>query len=179
MTGITKLACRCGKVHLEVERKPIIAAECHCSSCREAGRRLRALPVTPAMLAENGGTRFVCYRKDRVRFTQGAELLREFRLKPDSPTRRVIAGCCNTPVFLEFQSGHWLSLYAGLWPEGTVPGMEIRTMTGDRADGVALDGAVPSGTWPTARFYARLLCAWIAMGFKVPKIAVTGGEVHA
>ena len=179
MTEVIKLACRCGRVHLEVERKPIIAAECHCNSCREAGRRLMALPVGTPMLAQNGGTRFVCYRKDRVRFTEGADLLKEFRLKPASPTRRVIAGCCNTPVFLEFQNGHWLSLYAGLWPEGTAPRMEIRTMTGDRTDGDALDNTVSSGTWPTARFYARLLGAWIAMGFKAPKIVVTGGEVHA
>jgi hypothetical protein len=179
MARITRIGCRCGQVHLEVEAAPIIGTECHCSSCREAGQRLRALPVNDEMLEENGGTRFVCYRKDRVRFIQGAGLLREFRLKPESSTRRVLAGCCNTPVFLEFKGGHWLSLYAGLWPEGLAPRMDIRTMTGDRPVGIPLDSALPSGTWPTARFYARLLGAWIAMGFKVPEITVSGGEVHA
>lgn len=179
MTRLTRLNCRCGKVHIELERDPIISTECHCDSCREAGERLRAVPVSVPMLAENGGTGFVCYRKDRIRFVAGAGLFKEFRLKPDSPTRRVISGCCNTPVFLEFQGGHWLSLYGSLWPEGTLPRIEIRTMTGDRKSAPPLDDKVPAGTWPTARFYARLLGAWIAMGFKSPKIAVTGGEVHA
>ena len=98
MTKSVQLACACGKVHLDVDRMPIISTECHCNSCREAGARLHKLPVARPMLEPNGGTHFVLYRKDRIRFTQGAELLREFRLTPTSKTRRVIAGCCNTPV---------------------------------------------------------------------------------
>jgi hypothetical protein len=179
MTQDFQLACACGKVHLEVERTPIISTECHCNSCREAGARLDKLPVSHSILEPNGGTHFVLYRKDRIRFTQGADLLREFRLTPTSKTRRVVAGCCNTPVFLEFEGGHWLSLYAGLWPEGSLPPLELRTMTGDRRpEGVALDGDVPSGALQTARFYAKLLGAWIAMGFKSPKISVNG-EINA
>ena len=179
MSPTTRLACRCGKVHLEVERAPIITAECHCKSCREAAARLGRLPGAENGVEENGGTRFVMYRKDRVRFTQGAEALEEFRLSPEAGTRRVVAGCCNTPVFLEFKGGHWLSLYEKLWPAGTAPRLEIRTMTGDRDKGAELDADVPSGTWQTAKFYMRLLGAWIAMGFKVPTIAVKGGSIHA
>jgi hypothetical protein len=119
------------------------------------------------------------YRKDRVRLLEGTEFLQEFRLSPEAGTRRVLAGCCNTPVFLEFKGGHWLSLYEKLWPAGTAPRLEIRTMTGDRENGTALDGDVPSGAWQTTRFYMRLLGAWIAMGFRVPTIAVRGGSVHA
>jgi hypothetical protein len=179
MTRDFKLACACGKVHLEVERTPIISTECHCNSCREAGARLDKLPVSHPILESNGGTRFVLYRKDRIRFTKGAELLREFRLTPASTTRRVVASCCNTPVFLEFKGGHWLSLYAGLWPKGTLPPLDLRTMTGDRPpDGAALAGDIPSGTLQTAKFYAKLLGAWIAMGFKSPKISVNG-EINA
>lgn len=179
MSEMTRLACRCGKVHIEVEQTPIIATECHCNSCRAADSRFQALPAGVSVTEQNGGTRFVLYRKDRARFTQGVELLKAFRLKPDSPTRRVVAGCCNTPIFLEFKGGHWLSFYGGLWPEGTLPAMEVRTMTGDREDTIPLDGAVPSGTWPTTKFYGRLLAAWIAMGFKSPDITITGGEIHA
>jgi len=179
MSQTMRLTCRCGKVHLEVERAPIITAECHCNSCRAAAKRLGTLPGADPILEDNEGTRFVMYRKDRVRFVEGVDLLQEFRLSPEAGTRRVVAGCCNTPVFLEFKGGHWLSLYEKLWPAGTAPQLEIRTMTGDRENGPALDADVPSGTWQTTRFYARLLGAWIAMGFKVPTIAVRGGSVHA
>jgi hypothetical protein len=179
MTHVSQLACRCGKVHVAVEREPIITTECHCNSCRAAAGRLARLPGAGTVLEDNDGTRFVLYRKDRIRFTQGAELLREFRLTPGAGTRRVIAGCCNTPVFLEFKGGHWLSLYERLWPEGTAPRLEIRTMTGDREDATVLEGDVPAGAWETTKFYGRLLRAWIAMGFKRPEIAVTGGDVHA
>ena len=174
MTQITALACACGKFQLEAERAPIISTECHCNSCRTAGARLQAAHAARPILEANGGTRFVLYRKDRIRFLGGAELLKEFRLAPTSPTRRVVASCCNTPVFLEFENGHWLSLYSGLWPQGTLPPTDLRTMTSDHPNRTALADDVPSGKRQTALFYAKLLGAWIAMGFKSPKISVGG-----
>src|SRR5690606_3959984 len=97
VTHTHSLHCSCGKVQLIARGKPIMATECHCNSCREAGARLGVLDGAPSFLAANGGTPFAMYRKDRVEITHGQALLKEFRLKPDSPTRRVIATCCNTP----------------------------------------------------------------------------------
>jgi len=174
MTPITSLACACGQVRLETAGVPIISTECHCDSCRAAGARLEAAGAAPPVLEANGGTRFVLYRKDRVGFVQGAQLLREFRLTAQSPTRRVVASCCNTPVFLEFENGHWLSLYSGLWPQGSLPLPDLRTMTSDLPNRAALGSDIPSGKRETALFYVKLLRAWIAMGFKSPKIAVNG-----
>ncbi len=172
----TNLACDCGAVTLAVDERPIIAATCYCTSCRTAGERLASLTDSP--VGPDGGTAYVLYRKDRVRFTSGQERLRAFRLKPDSPTRRVVATCCNTPIFVEFKDGHWLSLYSALWPEGQRPAPELRTMTGDLPEGAPLHGDLPAGTLPTLGFYARLLGAWIAMGFKVPKVQVGGEELR-
>ena len=168
------IGCTCGKVIIEVTGRPIIAAECHCTSCRTAGERLSHLPGALRVQSADGGTPYVLYRKDRVRFVQGAELLREFRLTPTSPTRRVVASCCNTPLFTEFQNGHWLSLYGRLWPEKTMPAMDIRTQTGDLPQGTVLNDRIPSGTAQTLGFYGKLLGSWVAMGFKVPKIDVKG-----
>ena len=42
--------------------------------------------------------------------------LREFRLSAESGSRRVVATCCDTPVFLELKGAHWLSVYLHLWP---------------------------------------------------------------
>ena len=179
MSQSTQLACACGKVRLEIQRAPITSAECHCNSCREAGERLGSLPGAPPVLEANGGTRFVLYRKDRVRFTSGTEMLREFRLGPDSTTRRVVASCCNTPVFLEFKGGHWLSLYRHLWPEGALPPLNLRTMLSDRPDRSAIPGDVPAGKRATAGFYAKLLGAWISMGFKSPPVPDIRGEIRA
>lgn len=172
MTHATEITCRCGQIQITVEKAPIISTECHCNSCRSAGERLRNLPGASPYLQSNGGTRFVLYRKDRVRFRRGAELLKDFHLTDKATTRRIIAGCCNTPVFLEFKGGHWLSLYSCLWSEGTLPALEIRTMTSDLPDDVMLSDDVPSGKRQTLQFYANLLGAWIAMGFRVPKIPI-------
>lgn len=174
MTDAMEITCACGCVRLAVDKAPIVSTECCCDSCRAAGERLQALPGSPLLVNGHGGTRFVLYRKDRVRFLKGADLLREFRLKPDSKTRRVVAACCNTPVFLEFQGGHWLSLYGLLWPAEALPPLELRTMTSDLPAGTVLPDDVPNGRRQSFSFFAKLLGAWIAMGFRSPKIAVSG-----
>lgn len=175
---VTDLSCACGKVHLEVRAAPILAAECYCNSCRDAGERLHALPGAPVVVGANGSTHFVLYRKDRISITQGKNLLRNFRLGPEAQTRRVIATCCNTPVLLEFKGGHWCSLYANLWHGQALPRPDLRTMTGDLPAGQMLDDAVPSGGWETTKFYGKLLGAWVAMGFKVPVVAMDTPEIE-
>lgn len=170
----TSLSCRCGKVQLRLDDSPIITAECHCTSCRASAERIALLPGAPRITADNGGTPYVLYRKDRVQFQAGAALIRSFRLTPTSPTRRAVASCCNTPLFVEFHSGHWLSLYASLWPAATRPAPQLRTQTDDAPAGTDLSGTIPAGRGPTLRFYARLLGAWIAMGFRTPKVNIGG-----
>jgi hypothetical protein len=172
MTQQARVSCSCGQVQLQLDKTPILVAECHCTSCRTAGAQLRQLEA-------NGGTQFVLYRKDRVHFTRGFELLREHRLTPSSPTRRVVASCCNTPVFLEFQRGHWLSVYSRLWPANERPAIEMRTMISDRTDAPALPNDVPNARHQTFGFIAKLLGAWVAMGFKVPKLEIAQEPIRA
>jgi hypothetical protein len=166
----TRLACACGRVALEVERAPILSAECCCTSCRTAGVRLQNLPGAKPLLGRHGVTRFVLYRKDRVRFLTGADLLAELRLTRNAATRRVVATCCNTPVFLDFEKGHWLSLYGGLWPLGTLPPLEMRTMASDLPDASVLPDDVPNSRRQSLGFFAKLLGAWAAMGFRTPQL---------
>ncbi|NVJ21986.1 hypothetical protein HUW62_12235 [Myxococcus sp. AM011] len=178
MTQTNRLACACGQVHLEVKGAPIVNAECCCNSCRAAGARIQTLPSAPTFLEASGATRFVLYRKDRVRLLQGTDHLKEFHLTPEAKTRRVVATCCNTPVFLEFKNGHWLSLYGCLWPSGTLPPLEMRTMTADLPAGVVLPEDVPNARQQSFSFFARLLSAWVAMGFRSPKIACVNGALQ-
>jgi len=175
----TTLACRCGTVRLAVEKAPIITAECYCTSCRTAGARFAALPDAPAFQNAAGGTPYALYRKDRVRFLAGTDRLRQYRLRPNAHTRRVVATCCNTPVFTEFASGHWLSLFAVLWPPVTRPAMQLRTMTSDLPPEVQLDDRLPNARTQTLGFFAALLGAWIAMGFRVPQLDLAKADLDA
>jgi hypothetical protein len=165
-----KCACRCGRVAATITGKPILHAKCYCTSCRTAGLAFAREADAPSVVDSDGGTDLVLYRKDRVgRFT-GGELLREHRLTPGSPTRRFVATCCNTPMFLEFTTGHWLSLYAGRL-SGQLPPLDLRVMTGDRLDKTALPDDVPNYPTHSPKFMMRLLAAWAAMGFRRPKVA--------
>jgi len=175
MTETIKLSCTCGAVEMEAESPPIMSTECLCTSCRTAAGVLEALPGAPRLREATGGTRTEMYRKDRVRCVKGAANLREFRLTEKTKTRRVVAVCCNTPMFLDFTEGHWVDLYGPLWPEGTLPPLQLRTMTGDLDDPSALPGDVPNHKTHSAGFFVRLIGAWAAMGFRRPKIDYVEG----
>ena len=109
--------------------------------------------------------------KGRVQCVTGQEYLEEHRLKPDSPTRRVIATCCNSGMFLDFTKGHWLTMYRNRFPAGAPP-LEMRVMTQDRRDGVALADDLPNYDGHSGKFMLRLIAAWIAMGLRRPEITL-------
>lgn len=177
MAKNTRLSCQCGQVTVEVQAQPILSAACLCTECQQAGEFLQSLPGAPRVLDEYAATRFVLYRKDRMFLIKGRENLREHRLTKDTETRRVIAACCNTPLFLEFIKGHWLSLYGSLWTDDSLPELEIRTMTKDKKEDVVLPADVPNPKTHTLSFYAKLLFAWLAMGFRSPKIDYVQGII--
>ena len=175
MTQITELQCACGQVRFTVDLSPILSVECCCTSCRTAGGLLEKLPGAPRIVGRNGATQLVLYRKDRVHFTQGSTApLKEYRLIPESPTRRIVANRCNTPICLDFTKGHWLSLYSCLWPPHALPPIQMCTMTSDALEGTILSDDVPNHKRYAFAFFAKLMRAWVAMGFKTPKVGVNG-----
>jgi hypothetical protein len=149
-----KCSCQCGRVAMTVTGKPILHAMCYCTSCRTAGLAFAQELGAPSVVASDGGT----------------ALVHEHRLTPSSPTRRVVATCCKTPMFLEFTKGHWLSIYAGRL-SGKLPPLDMRIMTVDRLDKTALSDDVPNYATQSAGFMMKLLAAWAAMGFRTPKVA--------
>lgn len=144
---------------------PILTGACYCSSCQEAGRQLEQLSSAPPVLDPDGGTEVILYRKDRVQCEMGLENLEEHRLKPESPTRRVVATCCNSAMFLEFTKGHWLSMYRNRFPSGAPP-LGMRVMTKDRRAGVELAGDIPNHRGFSGKFMLKLIAARIAMGLR-------------
>jgi hypothetical protein len=171
MTGrpVFLASCTCGQVSLEATGAPILSATCYCQSCRSAAQQFEQAPGAPAVLNPHGGVDYCLFRKDRVTFARGADHLSEHRLTAASPTRRVVATCCNAPMFADFTHGHWLTLYRDRLPSDA-PKLEMGVMAKDRADASPLPADVP--TYPThpPRFMLKLLAAWVAMGFRRPKL---------
>ena len=141
----------------------------YCDSCRTAGLAFPSSPDIPSVVGDDGGTDLVLYRKDRVGPVRNVAVLLEHRLKPDSLTRRMVAGCCGTPMFLEFTKGHWLSVYAGRLPQD-LPPAQMRVMTADRPAGPPLPQDVPAYPNHAPQFMVKLLASWAAMGFRSPKV---------
>ena len=162
-------ACQCGKVEFQAAGQPILASACYCSDCQEAGHQFEQLASAPPVRDPDGGTSVILYRKDRVQCVKGREFLEERRLKPTSPTRRVIATCCNSAMFGDFTKGHWLSLYRKRIAAGAPP-LQMRVMTKERRTGVELSDDVPNYAGFSGKFLLKLLASWAAMGFRKPEV---------
>lgn len=172
MDVTTTLVCQCGQFHMEVVGSPLLSAQCHCASCRKAARELANFGPARALTEDNGGTNYTLYRKDRVRFPHGLDGLHAYRLSATAPTRRVLTACCNSPVFVEFTGGHWLSIYTSMWPMAERQRPDLRTQIADAPAQTKFDHSIPASKWHTTKFYARLAAAWAAMGFRTPKLKI-------
>lgn len=126
--NISVIRCRCGEVELQLTGKPILTAVCHCDDCQRAAHELELLPNAPQILDSTSGTPYVLYRKDRVACIKGNSLLRDHRIEKEAFTKRVIAACCNSPLYLDFEKGHWLSLHRDRFGDNAPP-IQMRTQT--------------------------------------------------
>lgn len=161
--------CQCGRTTIALTGAPILSATCYCESCRTAGHGFERESGAPQTVNGSGGVDYCSYRKDRMKIAQGAEFLREYRLKPDSPTRRVVASCCNSPMFVDYTPGHWLTIFRDRLT-GTAPKSQMLLMIKDKPDDAALPSGIPAyRTMPPGLMF-RLIASWAAMGFRRPKI---------
>jgi hypothetical protein len=163
-------ACRCGETTIELAEEPIQSVICYCESCRTAARGFEQDFGAPRTVGADGGVGYCLYRKDRVKIAKGARHLREYRLKPQSPTRRVVASCCGSPMFLDFTPGHWVSMFRDRLP-APAPEPQMRIMTKDAPEGSAPSDAIPSYPSMPPPLMIRLLAAWASMGLRRPKVA--------
>lgn len=156
--------CACGSVEFRAGGAPLVTAVCYCKDCQEGWRRLEALPNAQRAREADGGMAYQVYRKDRVRCVAGQEHLRAFKLSEKSATSRVIAGCCNTPMLVNFDDGkHWVSVCRPRFDGAQAP-LEMRVCTGSMPPG-ELQPGLPAYSGYPLRFVGRLLAARIAMLF--------------
>ncbi len=157
--------CSCGAVALTLRGAPIVSLVCYCDTCQEGSRRIEALPNAPPVRELDGGTAYVSYRKDRVTYAKGRELLEEIALDEHSKTKRVIASCCNSALLMRFDDArHWLSLYRARF-EPNPPAIEMRICTGFLPNNVALPNDVPSYRDYPGALVVKLLRSRLAMLF--------------
>lgn len=154
--------CSCGKVECEAAGTPIVSVACFCDDCQEGSRQIEALPGAPLLRGADGGTPYVLYRKDRFRCSRGGELLRELRLREGSPTKRVVASCCNSGMYVDFEKGHWLSIYRGRFVGADVP-VQMHIQTRFKPKDMRDSGEVPSYASFPFSLLAKLVFARLAM----------------
>ncbi|HEY4368857.1 MAG TPA: hypothetical protein VGN07_16600 [Steroidobacteraceae bacterium] len=155
--------CACGNVEFTASGLPITCAVCYCDDCQEGSRQIEALPNAGAVRDSDGGTAYVIYRKDRVRCSKGAQLLRSQKIKATSATNRVVATCCNSAMILSFDDArHWVDLYRARL-QGAIPPLQMRVCT-RFASGTVPDD-LPAYPAFSFKFVAKLLAARVAMLF--------------
>jgi hypothetical protein len=164
MTTVNQLIarCACGSVELEVIGTPILGVACYCDDCQDAARQIEALPNARPVLSQDGGTEYLLYRKDRMRCSKGGDLMLDYKIKNESPTRRVVATCCNSTMFLDFQKGHWFSVYR-VGFGGNAPPLQMRIQTRYKPGNGDIPNDVPSYATYPLKFVAKLMAARVAM----------------
>jgi hypothetical protein len=160
--------CRCGAVELGAWGEPIVVSACYCDDCRTAAEQLAASNNLASPASGDGGTEFMLFRRDRIACTRGAERLQPMRLTDTTKTRRMIAGCCATPMYLTFDDKRpWASAFRASFGADAPP-VEMRICTRFRqADEQAADGLPSHPGYPPAMML-RILAAWPFMLFSRP-----------
>jgi hypothetical protein len=154
--------CSCGKLEITGVGAPLMSVACYCDDCQAGSRQIAALPNARSTADPDGGTPFILYRKDRVDLTTAGHLLKDLRLKEGSPTKRVVATCCNTGMFLNFEKGHWLSMYRSRF-QGDLPRIEMRIQTKSAPNPGDIPADAPCYRSFPFRFMTKLWVARLAM----------------
>jgi len=161
--GEATARCACGGVEVEATGRPIASVVCYCDDCQEAGRQMEAMPHARPFRDPDGGTGYVVYRKDHLSVLKGAALLKKHKLDGKSPTNRVFASCCNSPMLLNFDDGKWwVDVYRARYL-GNAPPVQMRVCTKFKSENANIPNDVPSYPAYPFRFVAKLLGARIAM----------------
>lgn len=152
-----RLRCACGAVECVGAGAPIGTAVCYCDDCQAAAREIEALPDAAPVADPDGGTALVVFDSKRFVVERGADQLVAHRLKPGSRTRRMVAKCCNSAMFLGFDNGpFWVSAVRKRFV-GPSPQIEFRHMTRYRASALPWPDAAPQSRGFAPRFLLRVL----------------------
>ena len=164
--NVTRIArCACGKVEIEAFDAPITSTVCYCDTCQAGSRQIEALPNAAPILGLDGGTAYILYRKDRIKYSKGEELLKGYKVDEKSATNRVVATCCNSAMVMRLGDPmHWVPIYRGRF-HGALPPLEYRICTKFKPANAEISNDVPSSDMYPAGLMWKLLSSKIAMIF--------------
>jgi len=155
--------CSCGSVEIEAFGSPITSAVCYCDTCQEGSRLIEALPNAVPVLDPDGGTAYILYRKDRIKYSKGAELLRGLKTEAKSTTSRVVATCCNSAMVMRFDDAkHWVCVYRARF-QGDIPPLQWRICTKFKPANAVIPTDIPSSMMYPAGFMWKLLASKLSM----------------
>ena len=157
------ITCTCGAVELTLTGEPFMVNICHCDDCQRASAELEQLPGAKKILDGFGGTAYALYRKDRVLVTKGQDQLTDHRIEGEANTHRTVALCCWTPLFLDFEPGHWVSIFQQRFT-APVPAAERRINTRFMPKGARPADGLPQAKGFPLVMISKLLGTRIAMG---------------
>jgi hypothetical protein len=161
--GTHLLRCQCGAVECVAQGEPIGTAVCYCDDCQAAAQQIEALPGATAVMDPDGGTGLTLFRASRFAAIRGADQLVPHKLRPDSITNRMVAGCCNSAMFLSFDKGpHWVSTMRNRFVD-ELPPIQFRHMTKYRTSTLPYPDNVKTHPKFPLRFLGTVLGDWMAM----------------
>lgn len=100
------------------------------------------------------------FRRDRLACTRGTDCLQAMKLTGASKTRRMIAGCCATPMYLTFDDKRpWVSAFRGRFGADAPPVQQRICTRSKRLAEIAEDG-LPSHPGYPPKMMLRILAAW-------------------
>jgi len=156
-------SCVCGGVEIEATGAPIVSSVCYCTDCQRGSRQIENLPGAGSVRDADGGTAYILFRKDRIRCSRGADLLKGYKLTDTSRTNRVVARCCNSAMFMNFDKGpHWISAYRARF-RGTLLPLQMRICTKSRPEQDVLQSDVPNHPGYPVGLIFKLLTSRLAM----------------
>jgi hypothetical protein len=155
-------SCACGRVQCRAIGSPIVSLVCYCDDCQQGARQIEALPNAASFRDADGGTPLLTYRDDRFSCSAGEDLLVGYSISEGAPTRRVVASCCNSAMFLKYGPGFWVSTYRARF-EGDLPPLEMRTQIEHRRADTGLPRDVRCYRGFPIRLYAKIISARVSM----------------
>ena len=116
----------------------------------------------------DGDTELMLFARKRIACTKGAELLEPFRSSDTSKTRRMVASCCATPMYMAFDDKRpWVSVYRATFGVKAPP-VTMRICTRFSKAPLAPRAGVLSHPGYPPQMMLRLLSAGIATLFTRP-----------
>ena len=97
--GFLSGSCACGRIHFEIDGRPLVMRHCHCSRCRHARGSAHATNLA--------------YKLDSLRYTVGEELLVDFNLPGAQFFGTSFCGHCGGAMPRRSPARGWVVVPAG------------------------------------------------------------------